>query len=113
MVQRDYLLRMIEQFTQAVARILGLSSEQKFTEARRELDGAYRALGLSRSMLDSLDESSLRILVGEPKLLAVAMLLAAETHILRAEHRDAEAVALETRIRLLGFDPTTIIETRP
>jgi len=113
MVQRDYLLRLIEQFIEAIARILGLARDGNFSDAKREIDAAYRSLGIARSMADQLDDSSLRMLLGEDKLRVLAMLFVAEAHVLRAQHRDSEAAALEARVRNLGFDPGTVLERRP
>jgi len=110
MEQRDYLLRMIEQFGQAVARILGFSSQSKFDDARRELDAAYESLGLARHMAARLDDASLRMLLREEKLRGLALLWAAETRLLRAEGRHDEASSLEARVGQLGFDAQALLE---
>jgi hypothetical protein len=104
MVQRDYLLRMIEQFMQAIGRILGFVKTGRFDEARAELDAAYSSLGTSRRMVARLDDGSLRLLFGGEKLRVVGMLLDAEAKLLRAEGKEAEARLLEVRIQRLGVD---------
>lgn len=105
MVQRDYLMRMIEQFVQAVARMLGLIKTGSLEEAKRELDGAYATLGVSRSMVERLDDASLRLLFGDEKVLVIAMLLDTEGKLLRAEGKEAEALSLEARAKRLGAPP--------
>jgi hypothetical protein len=105
MVQRDYLMRMIEQFVQAVARMLGLIKSGSLEEAKRELDGAYGTLGVSRSMVERLDDASLRLLFGDEKVLVIAMLLDTEGKLLRAEGKEAEAQSLEARAKRLGAPP--------
>jgi hypothetical protein len=102
MVQRDYLMRLIEQFVQTIARILGLAKSGSFEEAKAELDGAYATLGVSRRMIDQLDDSSLKLLLGKEKLRIVAMLLDAEAKLLRSEGKEAQARSLETRAAQLS-----------
>ena len=103
MVQRDYILRLIEQFVAMVARIVGLSREGKVEEARRELDEAYVSLGVPRSMVASLDSASIKLLVGEEKARALAVLFSAEGELARAEGREKEAAAWRARAAGLGL----------
>lgn len=103
MVQRDYILRLIEQFVAMVARIVGLSREGKVEEARRELDEAYHTLGVPRSMVASLDATSIKLLVSEEKARALAVLFSAEAELARAEGRDREATAWRARASGLGL----------
>jgi hypothetical protein len=58
-LQRDYILRMIEQAAQALARATGLLAQHKLEDAGRELDGAYAALGVDRELLGVLDAATL------------------------------------------------------
>jgi len=102
MVQRDYLMRMIEQFVQAIARILGLAKDGRLEEAKTELDAAYAKLGISRSMIERLDAASLRLLLGEDKLRIVAMLFGAEAKLLRLEGKEQAAHSLDERAREIG-----------
>src|SRR5215470_1153956 len=103
MVQRDYILRLIEQFVAMVARIVGLSREGKVEQARRELDEAYHSLGVPRSMVASLDSASIKLLVGEEKARALAVLFSAEAELARAEGKDKEAATWRTRASGLGL----------
>jgi hypothetical protein len=97
MLQRDYLMRMIEQFVQAIGRMLGLAKSGRFDDARTELDGAYATLGISRRMLERLDDASLRLLLGEDKIRVLVMLLDAEAELLALEGKDAEARSVKAR----------------
>jgi hypothetical protein len=112
MVQRDYILRMIEQFAQAIARILAFTNESKFDDARRELDAAYQSLGISRTMVARLDEPSLRLLLRDEKMRGLALLLAAEARLLRAENQGLKASKLEARVAQLGFDAEDLLRRR-
>src|SRR6478736_10181733 len=97
MLQRDYLMRMIEQFVQAIGRMLGLAKSGQYDDARTELEAAYGSLGISRRMVERLDDASLRLLLGEDKLRILLMLLDAEAEILELEGKHAEARSVETR----------------
>jgi len=103
MVQRDYILRLIEQFVAMVARIVGLSREGNVEAARRELEEAYVALGVPRSMVANLDSASIKLLVGEEKARALAVLFSAEAELARAEGREKEAAAWRARAAGLGL----------
>lgn len=65
MVERDYILRMIQQLAQAIARIVGLKREGKLDEAlaalRETADGIFGPLGRT---LDALDARSAASLLG-------------------------------------------------
>jgi hypothetical protein len=97
MLQRDYLLRMIEQFVQAIGRMLGLAKSGQFEEARTELDAAYASLGVSRRMVERLDDASLRLLLGDDKVRVLVMLLDAEAELLALEGKQAEARSIAAR----------------
>jgi hypothetical protein len=97
MVQRDYLMRMIEQFIEAIARMLGLAKTGQFDAARAELDAAYASLGISRGMVDRLDDASLRLLLRDDKLRILVMLLEAEGELLSLQGQDAQASAIKLR----------------
>ncbi len=60
MVQRDYILRMIEQLGAFVAGIVELSRRGKYQEALALVDqGLLRYVGLSARMVDSLSDEEL------------------------------------------------------
>jgi len=82
MFQRDWLLRLVEQIAETVAKALGLAKEGRHDEAKRELNGAYSALGISRDLVGRLDASSIRMMAGD-KLPALVKLLETEIEIVR------------------------------
>lgn len=67
MFRRDYILRLIEQAAQAVARALKLMVQKKPEEAQQQLDSAYALLSLDRELLLALDANSLRSHVADPE----------------------------------------------
>jgi len=80
MRQRDYMLRMIEQLAEAIARIAGARAAGKLDEAnllvRETADGI---LGPMRSMLERVDAASAATLLGSrDKLCAYAALVSEE-----------------------------------
>jgi tetratricopeptide (TPR) repeat protein len=102
MIRRDYLLRMIEQCVQALARSLRLTKEGSFTEARAEIDESLRTLsGLDSDRLAGLSEAELMALLlrGEPtqvlreKCFLMAALLRQAGDVHAAESRAAESRA--------------------
>jgi hypothetical protein len=102
MVQRDYLMRIIEQFVQAIASIIAHIRADQFEEARQKIDAAYRSLGVAPSMVKSLDDGSLVVLLGKEKVDLLMKLFAAEAELLRKQGREKEAAALEARVRAAG-----------
>ena len=93
MIRQDYFERLIEQLAGAIARVLGLVAESKYEDAAREIDGCYRALGVTPVMLGRLAPATLVAMLGAEKAEAVAKVLDAEAGILRAQGRDVEAYA--------------------
>ncbi|MDQ2903635.1 MAG: DUF6483 family protein [Ktedonobacteraceae bacterium] len=85
MINRDYLLRMIEQFTRAVARIIFLREANRHQDALIFIDDLFRqSLGLGSSQINSASEDMLLALVTSlgtlnvEKCLWIALLLKAE-----------------------------------
>jgi hypothetical protein len=71
MIRRDYILRMIEQFMQALARLQSLKKAQNWDEGARELEEEFQELiGTDLQTLIGLSETELlaRIIQGEPTL---------------------------------------------
>lgn len=98
MVQRDYLMRMIEQFAQAIASILAHLRADQLEEARQKIDVAYQSLGVAPSMVKSLDDGSLVVLLGKEKANLVMKLFTVEAELLRKQGRAKEAAVLEARV---------------
>src|SRR2546427_3983281 len=69
MIRRDYILRMIEQFIQALSRIRALKKEQLWPEAAMSLDEEFqRLVGDGARAVAGLSQTELiaRLIRGEP-----------------------------------------------
>lgn len=68
LAERDFVLRVVEQLAEAIARALKLAREAKPAEARAGLREACRtALGIEHSILSMLDARSAVELLGAPE----------------------------------------------
>lgn len=83
LVERDYVLRMIQLLARAIARILGLKQAGKLEEALEEVQTtADMIFGSMRSTLDAIDaQSAARLLTNGDKIEAYATLTAEEASI--------------------------------
>jgi hypothetical protein len=83
LVERDYVLRMIQLLARAIARILGLKQAGKLEEALEEVETtADTIFGSMRSTLDAIDpQSAARLLTSGDKIEAYATLTAEEASI--------------------------------
>jgi len=93
--RRDYIMRLIEQFAQVLARIMGLRKAGKLDEAQilvnETADGIFGSL---RSMIDKVDASTAAgLLGGREKIAVYAALNAEEAEIaaLKGDGRKAQA----------------------
>lgn len=78
-VERDWLVRMVEQIAAALARVLASRRAGAFDEAREELERVARdAAGLELSLLEHLDAASAAALVRDPARLAALARLGLE-----------------------------------
>jgi hypothetical protein len=71
MIRRDYILRMIEQFIQALAHLRSLKQERRWDEAAETLDeGFKRFVGMGAAAVERLSDTELlaRAIQGEPSL---------------------------------------------
>lgn len=77
--RRDYILRLIEQFAEVLARIMGLRKSGKLDEAQKlaneTADGIFGSL---RAMIDQVDPSTAAGLLGARDKIAVYAALTAE-----------------------------------
>lgn len=108
MFQRDYLLRMIEQMTGALAAVMGLRQQKKFEAAYEALDDLLHRLSLPKravlkalSVPDVVEMLTARGLTETDKLIAVAKALRADAAVAK-DAGDAEeaSAALAKAIRL-------------
>lgn len=82
MIRNDYIMRMIEQLSIAIANIAGLKLNKRYEEGLQRANEAFKDIfGLSSDTIDSLDYKSLMYLIGfndvsgRSKCLIVAQLL--------------------------------------
>ena len=99
LVQKDYILRLIESIAAAVARVLRRKEAGDLVGARRELDMAIgELLGPSARLAPMMDSRTASQLVGDAQRVAAwAMLLREDAALLRLLSRDADAVVAERR----------------
>ena len=97
MFQRDYLLRVIQQAAEALARALRAIVARKDDEAEQALQEAYTALGIDRELLLLLDAPTLRSqLAAEEKVAMAARLLLGDAEL---RHARGEPEAARRRLR--------------
>lgn len=96
MIRRDYILRMIEEFIQALSRIRTLKGEQRWQESAALLDEQFnRLVGCGPDAVSQLSETELlaQLIRGEPtqvvhtKTLLLTTLLKEAGDIAAAQHR--------------------------
>lgn len=118
MIRRDYVLRMIEEFMQALARLRSLKQSQRWAEAGDELDAEFKKLiGEGAESVGRLSETDLlaRLMQGGPthlvrdKTLLLATLLTEAGEVASAEPRLEESrgcylKALHLLLAVLGRD---------
>ena len=100
MIRRDYILRMIEEFMQALSRMRALKQGQRWAEAGDELDAEFKQLiGDNVQSISRLSETDLlaRLMQGGPthlirdKTLMLTTLLTEAGDVAGAEGREAES----------------------
>lgn len=100
LVQRDYILRMIEAIAAAIARALDRKSTGDLVGARLELHNAtVELLGPTAAMVGMLDTRTAANLVGDPQRITMwARLLHEDAALLRAMTRTGESEASQRRV---------------
>jgi len=93
MIERDYIMRMIQQLANALARIMGARKQEKYDEVQKIIDDAYgEILGLSQTLVGVMNAESLTQLLGDgDKIKVLARLLKEEGEL--CELRDDPAQA--------------------
>lgn len=99
MIERDYIMRMIQMLVQVVARILFLKHGEQYPEALNEIQKASKQiLGIELEVLRRLSDNqmidllSLDASLGIPKCYAAGMLLKEEAEILAATKSPADSI---------------------
>lgn len=101
MIERDYIMRLVQQLAAVAARILRLRELEKYDQAQQELEQAYgELLGLNHELLLSLDAATAaRLLAHEEKIKIAAKLMHEEGALL--EHQGRFDLAHTRRQRAL------------
>ena len=102
--REDYVVRMIREAVQTLARLAGLRREGQFATEREELAGAKRLIGGDAvPMLDRLDvETAVHLLADPRRALTYAQLLDEEAALERAAANDARAAWARERARAIA-----------
>ena len=94
MIERDYIMRLVQQLAAVVARLLRLKEQKEYEQALREVENAYgELLGLSPAIVPMFDVATLAPLLGHSeKMKAIATLFCeqAELYGLKQEPEQAE-----------------------
>jgi hypothetical protein len=98
MIERDYIMRMIQMLVQALARIVFLKKAREYPEALNEIQKASKTLiGVELDVIRKLsdiqiiDLLSLDVSLGIPKCHTAGMLLKEEAEILEIQEKNAES----------------------
>jgi hypothetical protein len=108
---RDYLMRIIQQVIEAIAKMMGLIEEGKSDRALKEAERAYELLDVPRELLEVASTETLAdVLVRPDKMRLCARLMAAEGAAYAANRDPLMAVkkrraALELFLEAHGQDP--------
>ena len=94
MIERDYLMRLFQQLTNVLARILRAREQEKYDEAQEAIDGAYGELfGLNATLVDVMSAESLAQLLGDrEKIKALARLFKEEGELCELQDDPTQAV---------------------
>jgi hypothetical protein len=85
-IRQDYLLRIIEQAAQAIARMLGATQRGDFVDAQQAAESAYSLLGVPPDLVLRMDSAGLAGLFAQPeKIRMLSKLLWQEGELLRAK----------------------------
>jgi hypothetical protein len=106
-IREDYLLRMVRQFVEAIARMVRLREAGKLDEALSQSERLYDELGVPRDLVPVVDSPTLASMLGRgDKIRCAAMVLWEEGHIYKAKrdpltafqcYRKAHELLLEAR----------------
>ncbi|MEO8703090.1 MAG: hypothetical protein ABI867_23800 [Kofleriaceae bacterium] len=84
--REDWIIRMIRQFTEALARIAGLRKAGDLREAEQAADRLYEELGIPRELTTVVDTPTLAGMLKVPeKIRCAALLQWEEGHLLKAK----------------------------
>jgi len=100
LVQRDYILRLLEQIAAAISQVLKLKTDGDLVGARQEVRRAtMELLGPASAMAMMVDPRTAANLVSDPRRLRLwARLLEEDSALLREMQHEKEAAATDLRI---------------
>jgi hypothetical protein len=85
MLREDYIIRIIRQAIQAIAKMAGLRAKGDHEEARRQADAAYDLLGVPADLAAVMDSAGLAELLRDPdKVRLMARLSQEEAELFKA-----------------------------
>jgi hypothetical protein len=111
-IRDDYLIRLIRQFVEALARIAGFRRRGEYERAQVEIGRVWDELGVPRELIVTTDRETAAGLLREPdRMRTAAMLLAEEAHVMQAKGDPLHAAMLRRRavellIRARERDPS-------
>ena len=100
MYQKDYIMRMIEQFMNVFNQIIFKKEIQKFDEALQDIDKALEtSTGITPELLQNLNEDAvLELLQGTPGVLAAKCYIIAELYFQQSEIFEARGNDIEMAV---------------
>lgn len=120
MLRHDYIMRVIQQAVDAIARMMGLREKGDHEAARREAEAVYDLLGVPSELAAAVDSATLAELLGHPdKIRAMAKLAVQEAELRRATgdplacaagYRRAAELTLEARSRAPHPDDASVLQ---
>jgi hypothetical protein len=117
MIERDYIMRMIQMLVQVLARILFLKKGEQYPEALDEIQKASKQiLGIELNVFRKLSDIqmieflSLDVSLGVPKCYAAGILLKEEAEILAIQKNESES--LDTFVKALSLLTEVAIHNR-
>ncbi len=112
MIRDDYLLRVIKQFAEALARMIRRREEGAYDEALQEADRLYEELGIPRDLIDVVDTPTLAAMLREADRMRVAAKLCwEEGHVYKAKGDPLTAFARYRRAHELFLEARAIAPT--
>lgn len=115
MIREDYVLRLIRQAAQLLARVLKLKDEQQVQQAQVTLEQAFEALlGPERKWLREVDTGTVALLLDDPEVMRMlarltvteAELLEAQGKLLLAWHKERWALELLLEAQVRSVKPS-------
>jgi len=94
MIERDYLMRMVQQLAAVVARSFKLKEQEQYDQAEQEIEKAFgELLGMDAHLVNLFDPATLAQLVGDTekvKVLSTLVFEQGELHRLQGEDEQAQ-----------------------